>query len=260
MAKGKSAKAKAAKKAKTAKKGNRIAIILDRSSSMMAIRAEAVAAFNEQVKAIKAGSTDMDTKVSLVTFATDADAPTIFNKDVEKLQPLVESDYMPNGMTAMYDAVGATVNALAALPEASDENVSFLVVIISDGQENNSKTFNSAAIAERIKALQATGRWTFTYLGANQDLGVVSRSLNIPLGNTMGFAANKPGAYAAAKVNASATANYMATRGAGGQSVQNFYSGDQDQGSGQGQAIGQAATVVGQTSTAGDTGGTKTTK
>ncbi len=213
-----------AKKTKTNKLKNRIAIILDRSGSMGSIRQEAVDAFNQQVEAIKKGSKDMDTKVSLVTFSTFADEPTFFNKNVKNLKPLTLDQYVPDGMTAMYDAVGRTIDSLKALKEANDENTSFLVVIISDGAENNSKQFNASAIAERVKALQDTKRWTFSYMGANQDLAAVSQTLGLHIGNTFSFSTHIPGSYSNANIkNGVATANYMNARSIGMTSMNNFY-------------------------------------
>lgn len=203
---------------------NRIAIVLDRSGSMGPIRAEAVAMFNEQIKAIKETTAGMDTKVSFATFSTVADKPLIFNESADKLVPLTESSYTPDGWTAMFDGVGSMIDALSKLPEASDEDCSFLVVVISDGAENYSREYNAVSIADKIKTLQGTKRWTFSYLGANQDLSVVSQTLGIPLGNTYRFTASVPGAYAASTVNSASTRSYMGARGQGMTSSANFYS------------------------------------
>lgn len=215
-----------AKKSTSKKLKNYIAIILDRSGSMGSMRKEAVDAFNQQVKAIREGSKDMETKVSLVTFSTIADVPKIWNQAVGKLKTLQESSYKPDGMTAMYDAVGETITKLKAVPDADDPNVSFLVVVISDGVENNSKRFNSAQVAELVKSLQDTNRWTFTYLGANQDLSKVSQSLNIPMGNTMSFAATPSGLKNAASVNAVGTNSYLTSRMRGQTCSVDFYNQD----------------------------------
>lgn len=210
-------------KKKKAKLKNRIAIILDRSGSMATIRTETVDAFNEQVKAIKASSKDMDTKVSLVTFASEKDEPLIWNKATRNLKKLELKDYIPNGMTAMYDAVGFTINEFKQLKEFNDKNTSFLIVIISDGEENNSKAYRSADIAELVKELTATQKWTFTYLGANQDLSKVSQNLGLSLGNTMSFVASSAGVAAGSAINASATTTYLNTRSTGATYTSNFY-------------------------------------
>lgn len=207
---------------KTALK-TRIALVLDSSGSMQSIRKEALDMFNQQVRAIKKGAAEVDTKVSLAVF--ESGVKTIFfNEDVKKLKELALESYNPEGGTAMYDAVGGAIDALSFLPEASDENTSFLVVIVSDGEENQSKKYNATDISKRVIALQATGRWTFSYLGANQDLAKVSATLGISRGNMHAFTASVPGAYAAAAVNTAATEKYMGNRSMGVKAVNNFYS------------------------------------
>lgn len=207
---------------KTALK-TRIALVLDSSGSMQTIRKEALDMFNQQVRAIKKGAAEVDTKVSLAVFESGV-RTMFFNEDVKKLKELALESYNPEGGTAMYDAVGGAIDALSFLPEASDENTSFLVVIVSDGEENQSKKYNQYDIQKRILALQATGRWTFSYLGANQDLSKITENLGILRGNTFAFVASAAGVGLASSSNVAATTNYMNTRSMGVKSVSNFYS------------------------------------
>jgi hypothetical protein len=207
----------------------RIAIVLDRSSSMGVIQSATIDMFNEQITTIKSNAKGIDTKVSLFTFASHADEPTIFNAAPSKLAKLTLQDYRPNGMTAMYDGVLKAVNALEGLPESREPGTSFLIIVISDGQENYSRECTQTMLADRIKKLQGTGRWTFSYLGANQDLASVSRQLNIPLGNTMSWTASNVGTMSASISTRSATEQYLANRSMGIQASANFYQPQQAQ-------------------------------
>lgn len=172
----------------------RTAIILDRSSSMDSMRGEAIGAFNDQLRVIQ-DEEDEGAKnyVTLVTFATFVDAPLFQNASSKSIPELTEDRYKPSGCTAMLDAVGNALDILEASPDVNDENTSFLVVIISDGEENSSNKWNWSTISERVKKLQATDRWTFVYLGANQDLSEVSKNMSIPYANTMAFTAGPTG-------------------------------------------------------------------
>jgi Mg-chelatase subunit ChlD len=202
-----------------------IAIVLDSSGSMQSCQKETVDAFNEQVKTIRQGSKKgMDTRVSLFTFATKADEPKFFNEPVASLDELKQEDYKPDGYTAMYDAVGKAVTMLSGLKE--DKDTAYLMVIISDGQENNSKEFTGKMIAEKIKELEGTKHWTFTYLGANQNLADVSKHLNININNTMAFASTGAGVRAAQGAVLCATASYMCDRAVGATQAKNFYGAD----------------------------------
>lgn len=198
-----------------------IAIVLDRSGSMSACRKEAVDAFNEQVATIRKNSKKMDTRVSLFTFSTTPDEPTFFDVAVSNLRELTMDDYVPSGMTAMFDAVAKAVDKLIGLKESKD--TAYLMVIISDGQENNSHEITREAIAAKIKALQDGKHWTFTYLGANQDLADISKHLGIPMGNTMAFVGTAAGYSGAAVSMVGATAAYLCARGTGLSSSSTFY-------------------------------------
>lgn len=201
----------------------RIAIILDRSSSMGALAEVAVHGFNQQVKSILETSKDQDVRVSLVTFSSTVDAPQYWNESVERMKALEPKEYQPYGNTALYDAVGSTIEKLSKLPEASDQDTAFLVVVISDGDENYSRTYTSQALASLIGVLQNGKRWTFTYVGANQDLSKVSEKLNIPLGNTVSFAATMDGYSVMQSTHNTATAHYLRSRSAGVTASSSFY-------------------------------------
>jgi hypothetical protein len=74
-----------------------------------------------------------------------------------------------------------------------DEDTRYLVLVISDGQENDSKTHTYESVAELIQKRRATGRWTFSYMGANQDLGVIAERMSIPRSNIAAYSADSEG-------------------------------------------------------------------
>lgn len=162
-----------------------VVFVLDESSSMGMMREEAIAAFNQQRLDVQKNvrGTGISTRVSLVKFATEVPEPIYWNKGVTKIKKLGFSGYRPHGMTAMLDAVGTSIDRLLEEPDINDENTAVLFVVISDGEENNSKEFNYRTLGVKIKELQESGRWTFTYSGANQDLSRLKSELNIPVGN-----------------------------------------------------------------------------
>jgi len=204
-----------------------ITMILDRSSSMSSIRQETIEHFNEQVEAIQAESAKgMDTRVSLVTFAGDNDVKLeYFNKPLDTLKPLTLKTYEPNGMTAMYDAIGMILNKMTTEIEGiNDKTSASLVIILSDGNENSSRRFNQQDISRKIETLQTTGQWTFSYLGANQDLAQIERDLRIPAGNIMKFTADSAGTRIATKQSVNSVSNYMRSRSDGVTSSTSYYS------------------------------------
>jgi hypothetical protein len=187
------AKTKTKKKvvAKPAKK-NYLMMVLDESSSMESIKAQAISAFNEQIKTVKESKGQVDVCVDLVKFSSLVSI-VFENEKIEDVRELTKETYAPNTMTAMYDGVGKAIELLKSRPDINDPNVTVLMLIISDGQENVSRNWTAQKLAEELKSLQATGRWTVTYAGANQDLTQISQTLNIPLGNTSAFVASAAG-------------------------------------------------------------------
>lgn len=77
--------------------------------------------------------------------------------------------YCPNGSTALYDAIFRSVNESDAVMAADPTITRVVTVILTDGQENASRIANKENVNQLIKAKEKTGKWTFVYLGANQD-------------------------------------------------------------------------------------------
>jgi Mg-chelatase subunit ChlD len=200
---------------------NRIGIIIDSSGSMASMHNEVVNAFNGQVEVIRKNNQDMDTKVSLVTFS-DNTVPVSLNAPVESLKLMERGDFKPTGSTALYDAIGYMITQFQTLPEASDPTCSFLLVIVTDGDENASRSWTYSKVREYIQSLEKTGRWTFTYLGANEGLKDVGTSLGMRASNTMsGQSLRMPGAYAT--LSANSMKGFMSARVSGQSAVEAFY-------------------------------------
>jgi hypothetical protein len=158
------------------------AIVLDKSGSMHTSRKQTVEGFNEHVQQLKEDSADQDIFVSLITFNGQV-FEHLWNEPAEKITEAVMADYRPSGCTALYDAVGYTIDKLSETVQV-DENTSFLIVIISDGMENASDHFTSSLLQEKIQEKQSKGNWTFTYMGCDESyLKKLSKETAIPISN-----------------------------------------------------------------------------
>ena len=178
---------------KTDHKYLHIAIVLDQSGSMSSVKEETINGFNEQVQTIKKNAEKRDgkTTVSLVLFNDDVKF-IVKLAEPKVLKELTDKHYTPNFSTAMLDAIGATM--LMFDKEVDDnENHRYLVIIISDGQENASREFSYENIAKMINKRRKNGRWTFSYIGANQDLSQVSKSMGIHKSNMMSYKSDSAG-------------------------------------------------------------------
>ncbi len=99
-------------------------------------------------------------------------------------------------MTALYDAVGRTINSvgqkLAALPE-NERPDQVIFVILTDGFENASREFSAVKISEMIRHQTEKYGWEFVFIGANQDAVLSAQQIGIKAGAALTYAANAKG-------------------------------------------------------------------
>jgi len=167
------------------------AIILDRSGSMNDCKNEAISSFNEQLGTIKDLQKEFPEQDFTLTLATFNDRVNLLysSEKLEKINKLNCLSYRPSGTTALYDAIGMTVQNLQQNigNEISNNEANAVIVIITDGYENSSRSYNYQSICDLIKELESTGNYTFSYLGATLDAVEIAESLNIKSDNAMYF-------------------------------------------------------------------------
>lgn len=168
-----------------------IVCILDRSGSMSSIRSDAIGGFNAFLKDQK--SVPGAAKLTLVLF----DHEYIVLHDAVKLEDVPElssSDFVPRGSTAMFDAIGRTIDAIGGRLDKSDTKPDKVIVaILTDGEENSSQEYTSDRVAKMIKHQQDKYAWEFVFLAANQDAFRAGAALNIKACNTANFVASAAG-------------------------------------------------------------------
>lgn len=199
-----------------------ICFILDKSASMGRLRTEIVSEFNNQIKVIKKSFKDLDTKVSLVTFDSVV-TEVFFEKDLSELNDLKESDYIPEGMTAMNDGIGYVITKYRELND-TDPMSAYLYLILTDGDENSSRKYSGANISSMIKELKETGKHTFTVLGANIDLDKLTIDLNLDVKNVQVFQATSHGITKGLQSTSRGIENYSQGRHLGSTITLDFYS------------------------------------
>jgi len=170
-----------------------IAVLLDETGSMETCRDAAIEGFNAWLAEQKgnpgtAGAPPAATTLTLVKFSDRPDLPmcrlVCEGAALDAVRPLDRETYTPEGGTPLLDAVGRTILWMDRLQPQPDR---VLVVILTDGEENASREFKRAQIQDLIRAHEATGYWTFAYLGANQDAWAAGEALGIAPGNRASF-------------------------------------------------------------------------
>mgnify|MGYP003418070895 CR=1 FL=1 len=147
---------------------NYIGISRDHSVSMRHLRNAATDDYNSNVRSIKenASKYDQDTIVSVVENGRGVRGEVvkvITNSSVNSIKELSYNDYKIDGnATPLFDSVGALIEQFETVPDYNDPNVSFLIIAVTDGQDNNSPIWRSR-IGDKIRQLQATDKWTFVF-------------------------------------------------------------------------------------------------
>ena len=165
-------------------------IIIDESGSMQSIKTAAIDSVNETIQTIRSAQKkheEQEHYVSLVTF-NDYVKTVCECVQVDEVKELTAETYQPACCTALYDAMGISLNALRKKVSEDDK---VLVTVVTDGYENASKEYSGKAIKALVDELKAKG-WVFAYMGANQDVEAVAATISIT--NVMNFEATNDGA------------------------------------------------------------------
>ena len=169
-------------------------LIVDASSSMSPLLKSTISGVNEQIDTIKQLETEFPDQKYNMSFIYFNSSVTIeyTQKNASKLEHINESNYRCSGMTALLDAIGVGVTSLNEKIQSKIESgeATAVVVIITDGEENSSREYDGSKVKSMIKELQNTGRWTFTFVGANIDSVTTAKNYGIDDKNVMQFSSD----------------------------------------------------------------------
>ena len=171
-------------------------IIVDESGSMSHLREVTLSGINETIGTIRNAQNEFaQTQVhtlTLVTFDSDSNRPAvrtmIDNEPIANVKKF--RDYMPNGCTPLYDAMGQSLTRLHTLIKG-DVDASAVVTVLTDGLENASREWNAQSLRKLIEQLKQEG-WSFSYMGSAHDVKEVTDLLSIE--NVVEFSHDQLGA------------------------------------------------------------------
>jgi hypothetical protein len=185
-----------------------ISVVQDKSGSMATVWDETIKGFNGFLDEQK--KTPGKCTFSLMQFDTEFNM-LYDTEDIHNIKSLTHQTYMPNGYTALLDAIGRTIittgQKLENLKE-EDRPARVIVAILTDGEENSSKEYagemGRSKIFEMIKHQTDTYKWQFVFLGANQD--AIQSGANIGVASVNAISTSNTGrgvtaAYAALSSN-----------------------------------------------------------
>jgi hypothetical protein len=179
-----------------------IIIVIDESGSMSSMGPEPVQAMNAFITEQKRNAGD--SKLSLYTF--NDNVRRIYN-EIPLMTASTYSDYKPDRMTALYDAIGTAISN--KVKEGRYENT--VLVIITDGQDNSSKEYTAITIKKRIKHMEDVHNWQVLYLAADQDAFAVGGSYGVKGAKCANFSKQRGGMLEAMRQTSAACTVYRAS-------------------------------------------------
>lgn len=172
-----------------------IALIIDKSGSMQEKRGEVV----EGINAFIARQKEVPGKATLtLTYFDTVVSTPVVDAPLAQFNVLDNSNYVPGGGTALNDALGNTINALKA--RAAGRKV--LIVVVTDGEENSSRTWSTSAVKALVETQQGLG-WDFTFIGAGPNAWAQASSLGAKQFDFAGYDATRQWGTVAALASAS---------------------------------------------------------
>jgi len=170
-----------------------IICVLDSSGSMSGIMSDSIGGFNQFLKEQR--ELPDDATISVALFDSNHNYQLLYDfVDIKKAKDLTSKEWYPRGMTALYDAIGKTINTdKAKLARLGDEApAKVLVCVVTDGHENDSREYTLNNIKDLIADCEKDD-WNFIYLAANQDAFAVGSGFGISYGNTYTYTASAQG-------------------------------------------------------------------
>lgn len=159
-----------------------IIFLLDRSGSMSGSENNTINSYNSYLS--KQKKNKYLTKITTILF--DDQYEILFNREnIQEVKYLTNKEYYVRGCTALYDAIGKTINFYSRQIKNK-----VLFIIITDGLENASREFDKLRIKQLI---QNHPNWEFIYLGANIDTYSEATKIGIKESNIASYQKTKKG-------------------------------------------------------------------
>lgn len=171
-----------------------IAVIIDRSGSMMTCLDDTIGGFN----AFLAEQRKIKNDVATMTLVQFDDQYQVDFKDraLVEVADLNKDTYVPRGNTALLDAIGKTIVTVGeSLKAKSEKNrpSKVIMIIMTDGQENWSKEYTRTKIFEMITHQRDKYQWEFVFMGASEGSIKDAASYGISAGSTAHYTSSPQG-------------------------------------------------------------------
>ena len=170
-----------------------LVFLLDRSGSMRGLEKDTIGGYNSMLERQR----KTPGRVNVTTVLFDHAVELLHDRaDLRKVAPITDKEYYVRGSTALLDAIGSTICAVAAAhksapPKHRADNVLF--VINTDGFENASREYTYDKIKKMIQYQKKHFGWEFIFLGANIDAVRTAANIGISADRAADYHADSAG-------------------------------------------------------------------
>ena len=158
---------------------NHVAFVLDVSGSMNGLMDQVQKVFQKQIDYLRKSSLafEQETRVSVYVFSNNVNC---LISDVDVARPMELNKLHAGGSTALLDACGLSIDDLMELPQKYGDH-SFIVYLLTDGEENVSRNYTAASFRSKIKSLPDN----FSICALAPDINSIQflKNYGIPEGN-----------------------------------------------------------------------------
>lgn len=205
------------------KKITRNILVLDNSGSMSGIAHHAKKSFNQTIMDIQANARKFNETSTISSYLFGERITSIEKNKPANITTLIY-DYTPNeGGTRLFDAVAQAISDHESNFADQNADVSYLVIVITDGEENRSYNYTKDSLNALMTAVQKTDKWTITFQLPKYAKQHFCANFNIPEGNVTEWEQNEAGVRMSTLLRSAGVGSYYAARSQGASKVSNFY-------------------------------------
>ena len=214
---------------------NYVTFVQDHSGSMSNLESAAIKDYNATIAAIKGAANRemLDTVVSAIQIGvgkgkagTRSDmngygtTRSIVTSNPHVLRPMTH--WPTNGGTPLWDGVADAINLSKSVLDFNNPNVSFLIIITTDGQEEHSSYYTTSRLASLIEETKRDGRFTIVFRVPEGGRHYLA-DLGISPDNIQEWSTTKEGMAKSTEQTTKAVDSYFSTRSTGAKSSTVFY-------------------------------------
>lgn len=169
-----------------------VVLLIDKSGSMKGLEEDTVKGYNSMLA--KERKLSVPTNVTTILFSSEHEI-LADRKPISEVPDMTLDAYKVRGATALYDTIGNAIAKTEAVKGIDDTGSKVLFVIITDGLENYSQTYDQEKIKKMIDAQEEKG-WEFVFIGANMDAEKEADTIGIKKENAATYENSEKGVQA----------------------------------------------------------------